>query len=115
MPSTVAEYPNSNQQTRTTLRHTIREVMVRIHRISPELAAYHVREMDDTEVERRFRSYAGTESSVAGPKTEPVNVSSTRFSRPATMTAGPRHSTLFPQSGTSLPDSEVENRGKLAP
>jgi hypothetical protein len=50
--------------------------------------------------ERSLRSEtAGAELSVAGPKTEPVNVSSTRFSRPATMTAGRRHSTLFPQKG----------------
>jgi len=58
---------------------------------------------------------AGAELSVAGPKSRAGNVSSTRFSRPATMTAGPRHSTLFPNYDTSLPDSEVENRGKLAP
>jgi hypothetical protein len=77
------------------LRDRVRELMVRVHRISPELAAHHVREMTPSEVKRRFLMYvrdrsAGAELSVAGPKTEPVNVSSTRFSRPATMTAGPR-------------------------
>ena len=102
------------------LRQRVTELMVWVHLIPPGLAEYHVQEMENAEVWRRMQMYvrlgaAGMELSVAGPKTEPVNVSSTRFSRPATMTAGPRHSTLFPQSGTSLPDSEVENRGKLAP
>jgi hypothetical protein len=40
-----------------TLRSTVRELMVRVHRISPELADYHVCGMDDAEVERRFRLY----------------------------------------------------------
>jgi len=31
--------------------------MVRIHRISPELAAYHVRQMAPAEVRRRFLMY----------------------------------------------------------
>lgn len=84
------------------LRDRVRELMVRVHRIPPELAACHVREMTPLEVKQRFLMYvrnriSGAELSVAGPKTELVNVSSTRFSRPATMTAGPRHSTLFPE------------------
>jgi hypothetical protein len=97
------------------LRQVVAEQMVRVHLVRPELADEWVRAMSAGEVKQRFKFYAGMELSVVGPKTEPVNVSSTRFSRPATMTAGPRHSTLFPRSGTSLPDSEVENRGKLAP
>jgi hypothetical protein len=88
------------------LRQRVCDLMIRVHRISPELAAYHVREMPPGEVRQRFLMYVrdrigGAELSAEGPKTEPVNVSSTRFSRPATMTAGPRHSSLFPQSGTS--------------
>ncbi len=102
-----------------TLRQRVCDLMVRVHRISPELAAYHVRTMAPSEVKRRFLMYvrpriSGMELSAAGPKPRAGNVSSTRFSRPATMTAGLRHSTLFPNSGTSLPDSEVENRGKPA-
>ena len=101
-----------------TLRETVANLMVARHGISRELAVHHAERMSQSELQERFRMYArssGAELSAVGPKTEPVNVSSTRFSRPATMTAGPRHSTLFPRSGTSLPDSEVENRGKLAP
>jgi hypothetical protein len=39
------------------LRQTVSELMVRIHQISPELAAYHVREMAPSEVKRRFLMY----------------------------------------------------------
>jgi hypothetical protein len=98
------------------LRTAIAECMVRRHRIPRELASYHAAEMEDGEIEFRVRMYAGAELSVVGQQTERINVSSTRFSRPATMTAGPRHSTLFPSSrpskrkpGTVMPDSEVKN------
>jgi hypothetical protein len=40
-----------------TLRQTVRELMVRVHRISPELAAYHIRQMTPSEVKRRFLMY----------------------------------------------------------
>jgi hypothetical protein len=103
-----------------TLRSTVSELMVRVHRISSELAASHAREMTPLEVKQRFLMYVrnripGAELSVVGPKSRAGNVSSTPFSRPATMTAGPRHSTLFPQPdrsekpGTVMPDSEVKN------
>ena len=58
----------------------------------------------------------GMELGVVAPGNRAGNVSSTRFSRPATMTAGPRHSALFPSSrpninaGVVMPDSEVKNR-----
>jgi hypothetical protein len=69
---------------------------------------------------QRFLMYihpriSGVELSAAGPKPRAGNVSSTRFSRPATMTAGSRPSTLFLNAGRPMPDSETENRGKLAP
>jgi hypothetical protein len=103
-----------------TLRNRVRDLLIDIHKISAEVADYHVRRMTPAEVKEQFLIHArnrmpGAELSAAGPKQRAGNVSSTRFSRPATMTAGSRHSTLFPDSGTSLPDSEVENRGKLAP
>lgn len=76
-------------------------------RIPPELADYHVAKMTAIELGERFQIYVrngladsrtitGAELSVAGPKSRAGHVSSTRFSRPATMTAGRRHSTLFP-------------------
>lgn len=40
-----------------TLRQTVSECMVRIHRIPPELADYHVRQMMPGEVKRRFLMY----------------------------------------------------------
>lgn len=39
------------------LRDRVRELMVAVHRISPELAAYHVRQMSPGEVKRRFLMY----------------------------------------------------------
>jgi hypothetical protein len=39
------------------LRQTVSNLMVRIHRIPPELARSHVQRMDDSEVKRRFRNY----------------------------------------------------------
>lgn len=64
------------------LRQRVCDLMTRVHGISPELAAYHVGEMSPSEVRQRFLMYvrdriAGPELSVAGSKTEPVNVSST--------------------------------------
>jgi hypothetical protein len=55
------------------LRATVAEQMVRIHRITPELAEYHVCKMEPKEVKRRFLYYvesglakrAGMELSVA--------------------------------------------------
>jgi hypothetical protein len=53
-----------------TLRETVRNLMVARHRISIEIADYHVSEMDDAEVRRRFRFYsrtARTEFEAGGP------------------------------------------------
>jgi hypothetical protein len=104
-------------------RQRVRELMVRVHRISPELAAYHVRAMTPSEVKQRFLMYmrprlAGAELSVASPKSSAGNV----------VLPGPRpcdekwqaarHSTLFPEtaksekSGTGMPDSEVAKPGR---
>ena len=84
------------------LRQRVCDLMVRVHRIAPELAAYHVREMTPSEVKQRFLMYArarcdaGMELSVAGPTIKAVNVLPSRFATPATTHAGLRHSTLFP-------------------
>jgi hypothetical protein len=99
------------------LRQVVSELMVRIHRISPELADLHVREMEPSEVKWRFLFYvrsglAGMELSVASATLRAGYESSTRFSRPATMTARPRRSTLFPLY--PMPDSELENRVRKA-
>jgi hypothetical protein len=64
------------------LRRQVRDQMIRIHRICPKLASYHVSQMDERELLWRSRKYAGMELSVAGPNPRAVNVSSTRFSRP---------------------------------
>jgi len=57
------------------LRQVVSELMVRVHRISPELADYHVRKMGPSEVKQRFLYYvrlriAGAELSVAAQKSE---------------------------------------------
>lgn len=94
MQSTPKTYPNSGASARSktgqarnffeplSLQRDISAAMVRIHRISPELADYHVAAMDLSELIRRFRLYAGAELSAAGPNPRAVSVSSTRFSRP---------------------------------
>jgi hypothetical protein len=87
------------------LRQEVSELMALVHLIPPELAEGHVAQMDDVEVWDRFQRYTGMELSAAGPKPERNNVSSTQFSRPATMTAGLPHSTLFPE----LPTEQNEN------
>lgn len=46
------------------LREIVAEQMVEVHRISPELAAYHVRQMMPSEVKRRFLFYVRR---VSGP------------------------------------------------
>lgn len=105
------------------LRQALADLMVTHNRISPELAAHHAREMEASEVKFRFLWYfrerlSGAELSVAGPRLRAGNVSSTRFSRPATMTAGRAALNPVPEFRTGetieahLPDSETENRGK---
>jgi hypothetical protein len=68
------------------------------------LAAWQAREALD-----HRETNSETELSVASPKPRVANVRSTRFSRPTTMTAGPRPSILFPSSVT-----EQETRRKIA-
>jgi hypothetical protein len=98
--------------------------MIAVHWITPELADYHTAGMTDADLEFRLQMYArlgltaGMELSVVGPNLRAGNAVSTRFLRPATMTAGPRHSTPFPADGGEaktapvMPDSEVRNRGR---
>jgi len=82
-------------------RTKVAELMVAVHLISRELADHHVREMADDEIERWLRRYSEMELSAVGPTPRAGAERSTRFSRPATMTAGLRHSTLFPSSRPS--------------
>lgn len=70
------------------LRVEVRELMVEVHRIAPEMADQYVRMMDDVEVERRFRMYTGMELSAAGPTTQSRRPVSAQLPGPATMTAG---------------------------
>lgn len=84
-----------------TLRETITNLMVNVHLIPRELAEIHVTAMSDAEAKRRFRMYSrlrsGAELSAESPNLRAGDVSSTRFSRPATMTADFRRSTLLPK------------------
>lgn len=92
------------------LRQIVAKELVRRHRITPELAAWHAWRMPAKEVKWRFLQYAGVELSAAGETLRAGNEFSARSSRPATMTAGSRHSTLLPKAGQAMPDSETENR-----
>ena len=62
------------------LRRHVRDLMISIHLVRPHLVDQWMTEMDDEEVERRFRMYARlgftseAELSVAGPKFTAVNV-----------------------------------------
>ena len=74
------------------LRQVVSEQMVRVHRIGPELADYHVRQMEPAEVKRRFLFYvrsriAGVELSVGGARLKAGNLVSAQLPGPATMTA----------------------------
>ena len=51
------------------LRRTISELMIDVHLIAPELAEYHVAQMDQIELWRRFSMYTGMELSVADDQT----------------------------------------------
>jgi len=53
-----------------TLCRQIARSMIRVHRISPELARYHASQMDEAELLFRFQKYAGMELSVARRKTQ---------------------------------------------
>lgn len=73
----------------TSEREKLAAIMASVHLITLKLARYFVEGMDDAEVERRFKVYAGVELSAAGSKSKSAgDESSTRFSRPATVTAG---------------------------
>lgn len=88
--------------------------MVKANGIAPDLAAWHVRRMDDGELQERVRMLKrlGMELSAAGPPVRPGNVSSTRFSRPGTEYGRSAALNPVPKIGRSLPDPETENRGK---
>jgi hypothetical protein len=105
-----------------TLRDAVIGLMVRVNLVSRELAESWTEDMDEVELARRFSWFmrngdeiSEMELSAVGPTHRAGNVFTTRFSRPATMTAGPRHSTLFPSSrpsepaGRAMPDSETKN------
>ena len=86
------------------LRSELSALLVRQHLVSEAFAEEKVSEMTDAQVAEQLVLYhrqgiAGVELSVEGPNPRAGNVSSTRFSRPATTTADPRHSTAFPNSG----------------
>jgi hypothetical protein len=98
-----------------TLRETITNFMVNVHDVRSELAAAWVAEMDESELLFRFRMYsrrrkAEVELSAEGPPSRTGDVSSTRFSRPVTMTAGLSALNSAPDVARAMPDSEVENR-----
>ena len=71
-----------------TLRQQICELMVRVHRITPELAEYHVSGMSSSDLEFRLQMYArlgftaGMELSAVGPTSRAGNAVSTPVSAP---------------------------------
>jgi hypothetical protein len=83
--------------------------MARVYGISRKLAAYHVAQMEDSELLWRLEKYAGMELSAVGPNPRAGNPVSAQVPGPATMTAGRQRSTLLPRV---MPDSEVEKPGQ---
>ena len=69
------------------LRRRIAESMIEVHRISPELAVYHVFRMSYSELCFRERMYAAMELSAVGPKPKSRTDFYPVFG-PATTTAG---------------------------
>ena len=59
---------------RKNLRQELRDVMARVHGISRKLAAYHVAQMEDSELLWRLEKYAEMELSAAGPNPRGVSV-----------------------------------------
>jgi hypothetical protein len=127
MPSTRAAYRNScvsaTQKTaelaaascawprRNALRRAIAECMVLAHRITPELAAYHVSQMNLDELRRRAKLYAGMDLSAEGPKQSAADfypvfgVATTTAGRSALNCTPPEVGCPFP-----MPESEAKNR-----
>lgn len=81
-PFSVCAFPRTN-----TLRRVVIAWMVQVHRITPELADYHVSQMDFPELRRRMRHYVGMELSAEQPKKQSVADFYPVFG-PATTTAG---------------------------
>jgi len=51
-------YPTSDPlQTENSLRARVAALMVRVHDISPDLASYHVANLDDDELDELWRMY----------------------------------------------------------
>lgn len=76
-----------------TTRSTLTALMVSVHRITPELAAYHLARMSDSEVEEQFEMYRRSglvpETELSAESTiTAVNVSSTPLVTPAPEMAG---------------------------
>ena len=59
---------------RKNIRQELRDVMARVHGISRKLAAYHVAQMEDSELLWRLEKYAEMELSAAGPNPRGVSV-----------------------------------------
>jgi hypothetical protein len=100
----------------TDLRQRVREFMVEVHKITPELASIHVSEMDAVELRRRFRNYIrlGAELSAAGP-TQKSGTDFYQVFGTATTTAGCAALYCAPSTGfevspeKSMPESEAKN------
>jgi hypothetical protein len=102
----------------TSLRHTVADLMVQIHKIAPELAEQHAREMEPSEVKRRFLFYVrprlpGAELSAVSPLFQSGPRSSAQVCDPRRNTAEARHSAPLPETRESMPDSEIKNLGNV--
>ena len=110
----------------TALRQTVRELMLSIHRVRFDLVDVWLSDMDDEEVERRFRMYqrlglTGVELSAAGPNERGVNVllpgchapnddGRPRSTQPCSCEYAGIGSPFVP--GPAMPESGEVNRGK---
>jgi hypothetical protein len=128
----------------TAIRQHVRDLMVEIHKITPDLAAYHVSQMTDEDIDFRLGMYErlglieapwsdhlpaaeespktmyGNRVECRESKSQSQQRASTRLPRLATMTACSRRSALFPGAAERqkteqiMPDSEVSNRVRSA-
>jgi hypothetical protein len=98
-----------------TLRRKVSELMVRVHQIAPELADYHIVQMDEEELQQRLRRYSGMELSVvernqqSGPDFYQVFGSATATARCTALNPVPELPTEQESGRNNLPELEVKN------
>jgi hypothetical protein len=130
MASHATAYPNSGRSARSktgeslavftpsrppnTLRRMVGEWMVQVHRISRELADYHVSQMDFPELRRRVKHYLAVRAGMELSAEKPTNKSAADFHPVfgvATTTAGRSALNCVPDGlqSSPMPESEAKN------